>query len=127
MTRHLYAVGIAIAVVALPTDLAPARAQQANCLHGADETPDQAARRKLALTTVRRINTHQIFLFAKTKTYHPLTAFADVPVQPPPGFSLQMTLEGTRYAVSVKDTLDPCAFAYFSDQEQIIYTAQPIQ
>jgi len=127
MTRHICAVGVAIAVVAVPIDLASVQAQQANCLHGADETPDQAARRKLALATVRQINSHQTVLFVKTKTYPPLSAFTGVPVQPPPGFSLQLSVDGMSYAVSVKDTLDPCSFAYFSDQEQVIYTAQPIR
>jgi hypothetical protein len=32
-----------------------------------------------------------------------------------------------RYVFAIKDTTDPCGFAYFSDDSGLIYTAQPLQ
>ena len=45
----------------------------------------------------------------------------------PDGFHLQLTTDGSSYAFSVKDTLDPCLFAYFSDQSGIILVGRVIQ
>ena len=39
----------------------------------------------------------------------------------PRGFQAQMTTDGASYAFSLKDTLDPCRFAYFSDQDGVVY------
>lgn len=126
MARHLCALGIVIAVLSIPVKLQPPMmAQQPACLHGPHETPDQLARRRLALTWVRQINTFQIHGLANAKTYQPLSAFPEI--QTPAGFSTQLIINTMGYAVSIKDTLDPCLFAYFSDQEGVIYSAQPIQ
>ena len=127
MLRHTSA--LAVAVVILTTMAAtfqPAMmAQPPKCLHGANETPDQAARRRLALAWVRRINSLEIQYFSQRKIYQPLSALPDV--QTPAGFANQLIVHATGYALSAKDKLDPCAFAYFSDQDQVIYTAQAIQ
>lgn len=127
MFRYLCALAMAVVILAaIPATLQPAvKAQQPKCLHGANETPDQVARRRLALTWVRRINSLQTQYFSQRKTYQPLSALPDI--QTPAGFANQLIVHATGYAVSAKDKLDPCAFAYFSDQEQVIYTAQAIQ
>ena len=124
MRRLLCGCGIATAVF-LAT-LGPAiGARQQSCLHGADETAEQVTRRREAITAVRRINSLQILQFANAKKYLPLTALPEI--QPPAGFSVQLvTDERTQYAVSAKDVRDPCGFSVFSDQEQVIYTGQPI-
>jgi hypothetical protein len=41
----------------------------------------------------------------------------------PDGFKVQLTTDGATYAFSIKDTLDPCRYAVFSDQELSIYEA----
>jgi hypothetical protein len=47
-------------------------------------------------------------------------------VQPAPdGFSVQLNTDGTTYSFSIKDTMDPCLFAVFSDQSADIYEATP--
>jgi hypothetical protein len=127
MARPVCALTIAIFILsASPARFEPRlTAQQQKCLHAGDETPEQATRRRLALTLVRRINSEQILQFARAKTYQPLSAFLDI--QSPAGFSTQLIVNAAGYAVSIKDTLDPCSFAYFSDQEAVIYTAQPIR
>ena len=45
----------------------------------------------------------------------------------PDGFHVRLLSDGTGYAFSIKDSVDPCHFALFSDQEGLIYTAQPLQ
>ena len=45
----------------------------------------------------------------------------------PAGFDVHFVIDGATYAFSVKDILDPCAFAYFSDEAGVIYTGQPLQ
>jgi hypothetical protein len=127
MLRHMCALTIAVAILAaIPATFQPAMmAQQPKCLHGTNETPDQVARRRLALTWVRRINSLQTQYFSQRKTYQPLSALPDI--QTPAGFANQLIVHSTGYAVSAKDKLDPCGFAYFSDQEQVIFGAQAIQ
>ena len=43
------------------------------------------------------------------------------------GFNVQLSTDGASYTFSVKDTLDACRFAYFSDQEGVIYAATPLR
>ena len=126
MVRQMCTLGIVVAVLAVSVTLQPAmKAQLPTCLHGPNEMPDQAARRKLALTLVRRINSSETQYQANGKPYQPLSALPDV--QTPAGFATQLIVHAKGYVLSVKDTLDPCHFAYFSDQEQVVYTAQAIR
>jgi hypothetical protein len=46
---------------------------------------------------------------------------------PPDGFQVQLSSDSTGYTFSIKDTLDACHWALFSDQQGLIYTAQPLQ
>jgi hypothetical protein len=43
------------------------------------------------------------------------------------GFKVQLSTDGGTYTFSMKDTLDPCRFTYFSDQEGVIYAGTPIK
>lgn len=43
-----------------------------------------------------------------------------------PGWQLHLVTSPDRYIFSIKDTTDPCHFAYFSDDTGVIYTAQAI-
>jgi len=45
----------------------------------------------------------------------------------PDGFRARLTTDGTTYSLSVKDTVDACHFALFSDEQGLIYTAQPLR
>ena len=45
----------------------------------------------------------------------------------PAGFSLQFHVNADRYTFSLKDTLDPCRYAIFSDQDRDIYEAIPMR
>ncbi len=118
----------AIAAIVLAGAIATSVGQEptAACLHGPQESPDQLARRRAALTLARQINTEQQAVFRQEKRFRPL---ADLPgVQATvDGFAVNVTADETTYVFSVKDTRDPCRFAFFSDQEGLIYTAQPIR
>jgi hypothetical protein len=39
------------------------------------------------------------------------------------GFELQFHTDGATYSFSIKDRLDPCRYAVFSDQDKYIYEA----
>jgi hypothetical protein len=41
----------------------------------------------------------------------------------PPGFDLQFHTDGNTYSFSIKDRMDPCRYAVFSDQEKVLYEA----
>jgi hypothetical protein len=100
--------------------------QQPACLHGADESAAQQVRRRAALTLTRQINTLQNSTKSKGQAYQPLARLPNV-MATPEGFTVHFATDGATYAFSVKDTMDPCAFAYFSDELGLIYTGQPLR
>ena len=124
-----------------------AHAQQ--CLHGPGETPDQAARRRDALTATRMINTIQAsHPGAVNKVYLSHADLANSPfaakmresanemakrisLHPDqdilPGWKLTLDLTEQGYWFMVKDTTDPCGFAYVSNHDGLIFSAQPIR
>src|SRR5205807_4939984 len=97
-----------------------------NCLHGTPEAPAQAARRRAALNLARQVNTTETQAKQQGHTYYVLS---DLPglASEVDGFKVQLSTDGVSYTFSVKDTLDACRFAYFSDQDGLIYSATPIQ
>jgi hypothetical protein len=108
--------------------VAHAQAAQPVCLHGASETPADAVRRQNAVGVIRAINTAQAQAFAKNRAYLNFRDLTDAgrPGRPA-GFSAQLTVEGSTYALVVKDTSDPCGYTLFSDQEGLIYVGSPLQ
>ena len=80
------------------------------------------ARQMQAINLARRINTAEI---NSRNGVQPLSAFPDIVV--PDGLSVQFMNSGAGYMFAVKDSQDPCHFTVFSDQDQLIYTAQPLQ
>lgn len=142
MTR--FAIGFTI-VAALSST--PAYAQQ--CLHGSNETADQAARRREALTATRTINNIQHNQpAAREKQFIRHAQLADSPwaasmkAKPNeltkrisfspdtdilPGWKLTLDVSSDGYWFAIKDTTDPCGFAYISNTSGLIYTAEPIR
>lgn len=101
---------------------------QLACLHGASETPANAARRQDAIRVMRAINTSQAQAFAVNQVYRTFRELTEVGVPPrPAGFLLQLTVEGSAYALLVRDTVDPCRYTLFSDQDGLIYVGSPLQ
>lgn len=96
------------------------------CLHGPSEQADQRTRREQALKVAQEINRAEnpgpMAIPGKPRSYKPLDQLTNVPPTPP-GFTVQLNTDGTTYSFSVKDTLDPCHYAIFSDQERYLYEA----
>ena len=82
-------------------------------------------RRATAIAFARQINTAEAAAHNQTGRY---AALVDLQVaSPSPGFQVQLSSDGTSYTFSVKDTLDACHGAAFSDQAGLIYTGTPIR
>ena len=120
----------------------PAPAQQ--CLHGPDETSEESARRRDAVGLARLINTLQARTARGTNRYlaqEELSAAASqgAPNRPArkldftpgqdvmPGWELKLSVTKDGYWFMIKDKSDPCGFAYISNQDGLIYNAEPIR
>lgn len=118
MLKHL----LVIAVLLLTGAGSPAA--QA-CLHGRTETGADRMRRERAMQLAHRINAEQRgrLVPAPRLRYRTLDQLGDLPPTPQ-GFDLNLLTDGASYAFSVKDRLDPCNYAIFSDQDGKIYAAE---
>src|SRR2546426_8255181 len=98
------------------------------CLHGRLEEPNQQARREQAVKVAQQINRAQsegsVRPPGEPRRYRPLDQLQNV-APAPRGFRLQFHTDGLTYTFSLKDTLDSCQYAIFSDQDQAIYEATP--
>ena len=138
---------VMLAFVFLTGSVVSANAQQ--CLHGAGETPDQAVRRREALGATRTINNIQanqpgsankVYLRHADLVNSPFAVkMRDSANQTAKRISLnpdeeilagwKLTLDVTEqgYWFMIKDTSDPCGFAYVSNQAGLIFSAEPIR
>ena len=121
MLKYAVALGI-IGFVGLTA----APAQEPACLHGPLEAAAQAQRRQAALRFTRIVNTAEAAFHGRNQRYGQVSELPNVGAEPE-GFYPQLSTDGATYTFSVKDTLDGCQFAFFSDQHGVIYTAQPIR
>jgi len=101
--------------------------QRPACLHGDGETPAEADRRTDAVRWVRSLNTAEaVGSRGGAERYLSLEELTGLAAEPA-GWSTQVTTDGETYLLAVKDTTDPCAFAYFSDQAGIIFPGAALQ
>ena len=100
-------------------------AQPAQCDPQAPRTKEQAARYATAVGLARRINTAEAALASRKQRYAPLEELQSISI--PAGFEAHVSTDGASYTFSVKDKLDACGFALFSDQVGLIYNATPLQ
>jgi hypothetical protein len=103
-----------------------APAQQPACLHGPKETPAERDRRTAALDYARQLNTFEAAGKSHAQRFYNIEDLPGLP-KLPEGFKASLSTDGASYIFSIKDTLDGCHFAYFSDQDGVIYTATPIR
>ena len=97
------------------------------CLHGPSEQPNQRTRREQALKMAHQINLAEVVIVppqAGQPKYRPFGQLLNVPPTPA-GFRLQFYTDRTSYTFTLKDTLDACRYAVFSDQDKGIYEATP--
>jgi hypothetical protein len=114
-----------VCVVLVAASAAAASAQ--DCLHGRSENQDKATRRRQALQVAQQINLAQVVAVGprrETPRFRPLEELPNI-LPAPRGFRIQFHTDGESYTFSLKDTLDPCAYAIFSDQDKRIYEATP--
>ena len=143
MSKRLLAITILLWSMGIGTGYA----QQ--CLHGAGETSDQAARRRDALTATRNINNIQANQpGARNGSYLRHAELASAPyagtmrgstsevvrrisLNPDtdilPGWRLTLNVFEAGYWFIIRDTTDTCGFAYISNQNGVIFTAEPIR
>jgi hypothetical protein len=125
--------------------LAPIHAFAQDCLHGADETPEQRARRVEALGAARHVNTLQANRPDRRGAYLDLAELdrlnAEQAAKRPSarsytfvpdgeivaGWQLTLARTDAGYWFLIKDKTDPCGFAYVSNQAGVIYRAEPIR
>jgi hypothetical protein len=101
-------------------------ARLARCLHGETEPAEQKTRREQAIKVAQAINSAEVKMVGPMKpTYKRPEELSNVPALPP-GFALQFNTDGRTYTFSIKDTLDRCNYAIFSDQEKFVYEATPL-
>jgi hypothetical protein len=121
------AAAVVAAIAAGRVSVAPVNAQQARvCLHGTDETPAERARRNQAINYTRSIHNAEARFFPPSNRYGQIDELADVRAMPA-GFVLQHAANAKGYIFSVKDTTDQCRFTIYSDQDGIIYFAEPMR
>jgi len=124
MLKHV----VALALIGLG-GLGPVTVQKPpkqGCLHGSSEALAQAMRREAALRLARELIATEAAAHRQAQSYY---ALSDLPGLPPApeGFRVQLSTDGASYTFSIKDTLDSCRFALFSDQEGVIYSATPTE
>ena len=134
-----------VAALVLTGATSPVLAQQ--CLHDANETPEQAARRKAALGATRTVNniqanqpgsaSRQYFtqeqlavspFVQKNAGNQQVSAMNFTPGQEIlPGWKLTLDLTRDGYWFIIKDTTDPCGFTWVSNQDGLIYKAEHLR
>ena len=123
----------------------PALAQQ--CVQGASPTPQQMARRTDGLKATRAVN--NLEANQPGSATHKYLRQVELPTSPfatgsnaseflkmlnftpgeelMPGWKLTLDLTSDGYWFMIKDQTDPCGFAFVSNQDGLIFEAQPIQ
>ena len=96
------------------------------CLHGDDEPPAEAARRRDAGAYVQRINAAQAAFFDRQSRYADIGELGPMGGVPW-GFALHHASAGVSYLLSLKDQHDPCGYALYSDHSRVIYAATPLR
>ena len=131
MTKYLLAAAAALAV-AVSAFAQGGGARLATCLHGPNETSEHAARRDKAIKVAHAINAAQVIPVPRPRmqrpdapTYRRPEQLMNIPPLPQ-GFALQFNTDGESYTFAIKDTLDACHFAVFSDQDKYVYAATPL-
>jgi hypothetical protein len=132
-------ISVALITVFLNAPLKPAVARQApTCLHDpATETQEQITRRQSALGLARTVNSAEAAFSSKAG----VVKYADLGelvaqnfMKPVPasgeyhaGFELHIDTFDKGYWFAVIDKTDACGFRYISNQQGVIFTAEPIR
>ena len=119
------------------------------CLHNASENAEQATRRREALTATRNVNNLEANQpGAANRSYLSHDQLASSPYAAKmresmdatakrisldpvadilPNWQLTLDITARGYWFMIKDKIDPCGFAYVSNQTGLIFRAEPIR
>lgn len=108
---------------------------QPTCLHDrSTEAPEQAARRSAAVRVARAVNTAEALYatvnggnYADIRTLTASGALTDAAINRAPGFTVRLDLADHGYWFEVADQQDSCGFRFVSNQQGVIFEAQPIR
>lgn len=136
-------------LVILTVGFASGATQAQDCLHGPNEQPEQTARRRDALVATRTINNIQanqsgagkrLYLrheelaaapFASKMRESPNEVVKRISLSPStdilPDWQLTLDVTPQGYWFIIKDKIDPCGFAFVSNQAGVIFSAEPIR
>jgi hypothetical protein len=122
--------------------IAAAGAEAQQCLHADNDNIAQKERRSDAVAAMRTLNTAEAMSHASGKRFVNFSELAESQVWATlnrsgklsgipgtellPGFELQLTTDGSKYSISLKDKTDPCGFTLYTSDAGIIYTGYPI-
>jgi hypothetical protein len=137
--RRQLVTALAVALVGVPV-----HTFAQDCLHGPDETPEQRSRRVEALAAARHVNTLQANRPNRGGPYLDLAELARLQAEQAAkrpsaraysfspdaeivaGWQLRLARTEHGYWFMISDKADPCHFAYVSNEEGVIYRAEPI-
>jgi len=92
----------------------------AECRHTKTATQEDRTRRDQALALARAINQAEADAVRRTKRYQSLANLGKLPAVPR-GFELKLFADHSGYIFGLKDSLDPCRYAVFSDESGFLY------
>ena len=100
---------------------ANARDQQipVSCRHDRPSAVDKS-RRAGAVVLAKAINAAQMASLRRARKYETAVNLPNLPPLPT-DFRLDLYVSDAGYIFSIKDTLDPCSFAVFSDASGLLY------
>ena len=130
MVKQIALAGVVGVALSSPAgSFAQPTAPAGRCLHGPTEQANQRARRETALKLAQQINLAEhsgaTLLPAQPKReYRPFAQLQNLPATPS-GFKLRFYTDVESYTFSLKDTLDACEYAIFSDQDKGLYEGTP--
>ena len=125
--RYLFAT-LSVVAIAATSSAQGGSARLATCLHGQNETSEHAARRQKAIKVAHAINAAEVVVAgpqSQRPKFRRLEELMNIPALPP-GFELQFNTDGASYNFAIKDAIDACHFAIFSDQDKFVYAATPL-
>lgn len=91
-----------------------------SCLHQNNAQAFDRARRAAALELARAINKAQAEMIQRTGSYQPFERLGTLPAVPR-GFDVTLFSDRSAYLFALRDRLDPCRFAVFSDERGLLY------
>ena len=112
-------VGATVIALCAPVGRAVEQAIPVACRHDRPNAVDKA-RRAQAVVLAKAINTAQMDSLRRARKYEPAANLKGIPAAPD-GFKLDLYVNDSGYIFSLKDSLDPCSFAVFSDHGGLLY------